>query len=461
MTQHLETPQDLPPPTELGGDAADAWLDEINPAVGTTLRFGTDSMPVVEPPPKSLEEYKAAVPEFIANPVLENTTYVNSIALKGEWHNGQLLRTLDSMFRQQTMPGEAAEVQIVANVGKTLKNLAVKDGSYPQRDQDGGYTLSPRTEGNQEQYAVLDEMDEAVNYLKTVVKVQGLARQNTQDAQTELRGILDQTSNPIKRSVLEQAIKNKDNVALAIVDATHSIFDDTTYKEDEISAFRTLGVDFVEARHGERAKDVVVNLFDADTVMSNTRAFRDIQKRFDNNPNLHYVFLGLTNAPAGHETGFIADAPRANLRRTLAYNLTDGHGSPQIAFRLSAYQKLEEISGYNGDGFQGDEDRDAARRAVYHFGMLQDGLLFEEGEYLPVTMTADRMDGNLDSLSRTEDYVKKGIMEVAKDMERVLAVRGDFLEAVKRLDPAKQAEALATLEKAHTLCKRRKSTTTL
>src|SRR5690606_26876055 len=130
---------------------------------------------------------------------------------------------------------------------------------------------------------------------------------------------------------------------------------------------------------------------------------------FTQYPDLNYLFLNMTNTPAGVEQEFVADSPRASVIRTAAYGREVSHGSPQIAFRLRAYQKLKELSGWMDEGFSSHEDSDTAMRLAYHFGQIQDGLLFESGLEIPAVMTADRLDGTVDSAGRKMEYEQLGV----------------------------------------------------
>ena len=301
---------------------------------------------------------------------------------------------------------------------------------------------------------LLIESNEAVMYLKQVVEAQRLARiliaqPRDKTSQEQLNKLLEEITDPVQKGIIQLAVSKADSISLAVIDATHTLFWDTQCKGVSLSSLRTLGADITRVRF-ETKPNTVLGMYDADTVPEDNNAVKEMQEIFGQHPDLNYVFTGITNLPVGHSEGFVGDAPRENVRRTWGYNSLSAHGSPQISFRLRAYDKLKELSGWTRTGFQGDEDRDTSYRLIYHFGALQEGLLFESSAnlYTPTSMTADRLDGSVDSAGRRFDYAEHGTRYLNADLKSVFVFKQQVVELISQLPQDRQPEVISALEKA-------------
>lgn len=401
-------------------------------------------------------------PELIANSPLKNTSLVYSIPVMGEWKNGNLQRLLQGMFSQRTNKGEAFEVEIIANIGPYLDNLLIVDfmakTGYKQDDQ-GRFILEtePKNEKQKEALNLLDESNIAIGFLKQVVEVQRLARllkgnpkeKNNRD---ELDKILKTPEDPLQRNILRLAVNKADDISLAIIDATHSAFPETKHKYTSISSLRTLGVDIATTRFADH-QEVVLGLYDADTVPENNNTVKDLQQIFDQYPNLNYLFTGMTYLPPGHSRAFVTDSPRATIDKGFYYNTS--MGSPQILFRLRAYEKLKEITGLRQVGWTGYEDMDTVYKLLYHFGNLQDGLLLENKGYLypPSMLTTDRLAENddkagFDSSGRKFLFSKFGARDLTEDLGHIFDLRTIVTQYIRNQPIDKQQVILDTLSHA-------------
>lgn len=414
-----------------------------------------------------MKEVGNIFPEFIANEPLENTSLVFCVPTMCEWHNGNLLRLLQSMFSQRLRGGQAFELEIISNVGQHLDKLIETETSSweSKKDANGSIVLAstPQNDSQRKALELLAESKKAVTFLKDIIEVQALARvllhspKNIQISE-RIAAILSSPRDPRELTVLRLALSKADQISLTVVDATHTYFFETDYHTANMSSLRTLGADVARARYISKPS-VVMSMFDADTVAENNHTIDELQKIFGLHPELNYLFSAMTNLPAGHSKDFISDAPRENIHRTSMYNRNSAHGSPQLSFRLRAYDRLKELSGWSRFGFNGDEDRDTSYRLIYHFGALQDGLLLEQSSYLltPTFMTADRQDGNFDSSDRKITFGKNGIMHLTTDAGQVI----DFKERVDRLileqTPEKQQEISHALETARQHFKRKQA----
>lgn len=407
-------------------------------------------------------EHKAelgnAFPEVIANSPLENTSFIYSVPVMGEWKNGNLTRMLKGMFSQHPKQGESFEVEIVSNIGGGLDSLVVMDREKwePKRDEQGRILLedNPQEEHQQKALELLRESNEAVGYLKQVVEAQRLARTilaspQDENSRQQLSQLLESVTDPIQKDIIQLAARKADSISVAIIDATHTVFRDTDYGYVSLGSLRTLGADIARTRF-EANPDAVLGMYDADTIPEDNNAVFDMQTIYAEHPGMNYVFTGMSNSPAGHSEGFVGDAPRENIRRTWSYNSHAAHGSPQISFRLRAYDKLKELSGWTRTGFQGDEDRDTSYRLIYHFGALQDGLLLESSAdlYPPTSLTGDQLDGSVDSAGRRSSYAENGTRYLSADLGSVFAFREQIAELIDKLPPEKQQEVQGFLQKS-------------
>lgn len=406
-------------------------------------------------------------PEIIANSPLENTTLIYSVPAMGEWKNGNLLRMLHGMFAQRPKEGEAFEVEVISNIGNYIGDLLVlnETGWGSKKNESGDYLLDTTTPGDERKQKAMDrlrETDQGLAYMKKIVEAQRLQRTiNAQpedsESQNNLDALLEAVGDPLEKEILQLAIDKVDTTSLAVIDATRFLRDRNPYGHIvSMFSLRTLGVDVAAARFAANP-NAVLALYDADTVPETNNAIAQMQEIYASRPDLKYVFSGISNLPVGHSQGFVADAPGENIRRTYSYNSYAAHGSPQISFRLNAYEKLSELAGWVNSGFQGDEDRDTAYRLIYHFGALQDGLLLEGSEdvYPPTSLTADRLDGSFDSVGRNDAFQKNGTRFMTRDIASVLAFEEQLFEFADRESPEKKQEVLDSLEKAREHFKRK------
>ncbi len=399
----------------------------------------------IEPkePENFREEKGNSFPEIIANPPLENTTLVYSVPVMGEWYNGNTLRMLKSMFSQRTYDKQAFEVELVTNIGGKIDCLLTRGEKFKYiKNEQGDYPLKSQTkdEVQNKTNELLDEMNESIGYLRKVVKVQDLARKlknqpEDKNIEGQLNNVLTKITNPLQREIVELAIKKSDSISLTVVDGTYTVFDDTDYFPVSFGSLRTLGADVVKTRYEGKEKEIVLGLFDADTILEDSSTVKSFQNIFQKYPDLNYMFAGMTTFPIPHSVNFLADSPRQNLYATWSYNKAmPYHGSPQILFKMKAYDKLQELAGWDGlRGFHGDEDIDTCYRLIYHFGELQKGLLLESSckfkLYPPTVITADRLDGNVDSAARKIKFSENGTKHITSDIGFVL----DFKEHVMGL----------------------------
>lgn len=413
-----------------------------------------------ELPQKALETTNF-FPEIVANPPLENTSFIYTVPVRGEWRNGNLLRMLHAMFAQKIDENHPFELEIVMNMGRQIHDLLPQNVSHNdfETNAQGDFILQMDGKGEKAEEAMqlLLESKEAAVYLKKIILGQALVqkiRNKPWDVESlkRLKQVVDTTTDPSQKEVLQLALKRADTIALSLIDASKTIFQETKYHFPSISTFRTLGADVAMARYQDRQSEVAIGLYDADSIPEGNTSVRAIQELFARKPNLKYVFTGLTYKAAGHSRDFFADSPREAVGRTVTYNNYLSHGSPQICFRLEAYKKLQEIEGWSELGFHGDEDRDTALRLVYHFGLFQEGLLLEDSiendVFTSTTLTSNRVDGFVDSPAVQADFELHGVRHITADLGQVLAFRNKVLGLIEALSPDKRSEALAYLDQA-------------
>jgi|GEM_PF-2200293 len=412
-------------------------------------------------PDKSSFETANSFPELIVNQPLENTSLIYSVPVMGEWKNGKLPRMLRGMLSQRPDKGESCELELLINTGTKLNALMIpdmKEGGF-QKDKHGKILLNTEAKDEQQKEALelLQESKESLAYLRTLVEVQSLARDlkarpGNFDIQTQMDTVMSSIEDPSLREVAQLAAEKCGAVSLAVVDASRTIINDTEYNSISISSLRTLGADIAAVRFQDNP-EVVLGMWDADTVPESNHAAKEVQQIFSQHPSLNYLFAGMTNFPAGHSPEYFSDAPRENIRRTWAYNSTlQGYGAPQIMFRLRAYNKLKELSGLHGTGFYGDEDRDTSMRLIYHFGSLQDGLLLESSAnlYPPTSITADRLDGSVDSYARGLDFAENGARFMENDLGKVFDLKDKLNGMIEQMPLEKQLQIMQVLEQART-----------
>jgi hypothetical protein len=395
------------------------------------------------------QEVSNLFPEIFTNEPLENTSLVYSVPVMGEWNNGNLQRMFTAMFSQH-IGEQAFEVELIANIGNGLMWLT----SEKNKTEDGKCIINknPNSELGKKSLELLKESKESLKFVKQIIEIQRLARivksdENDVEALTKLNELVNDISDPLLKDIAELAVKKAENISLVAIDATHTNFSQTKYSNYhmQLGALRTMGADIATARFKD--PDMVLGMFDADTLPEGNNSVKNMQDIFAENPGLHYFFTGMSNLPPGHSEKLISIAPKENLRRTLGYNDSHIHGSPQIYFKLSSYEKLKEIAGWQSSGFHGDEDRDTSLRLIHCFGKLQDGLLFESSAHASTMMTADRLDGSVDSSVRKAVYEGR-ITDLKFDMENLNAFERKVLALAEKESEAKKEKILKDLEKS-------------
>ncbi len=362
-------------------------------------------------------------PEIYANAPLDETSLVYSVPVKGEWYNGNLQRMMHAMLSQH-VTNKPFEVEIIANIGYGIHNLLDKDMG------NGSFSIKSEISEDTKDYVKdcferLKEAREMTKFVKKIIEIQKLARiiaseKTNIEAEQNLFEIVNSIDDPLLKDLADLAVKKADSISIALIDATKTDFYNSVYKSANISAFRTIGADVASERF--KNKDTVIGFFDADSVMETNNSVENIQNIFDSNPDLHYVFTGMAYLPPGYSKRFVSGSPKEVFSRTSLYNHTNMHGSPQIYFKLSDYETLKEIAGWQSSGFSGHEDFDTARRLIYHFGDLQKGLLTEGCLYAPTSLTSDRIDGNMDSRVRNCEY-QKCVDDITPDLGKLFYMK--------------------------------------
>ncbi len=370
-------------------------------------------------------------PEWFANPPLENTSLVYSVPFRGEWDNGQVLRYLQAMLSQNVAKGEALEIELVANYGGLDHFLREKEGDYFESER--------FQEARASAFDKIRQTKEANDFLKSIVEVQGFARQiiltDDEAAKQAIRQTISSTQDLLKKDLLILAARKAETVSVALLNTTDVDFRDSPFEGADLSVIRTVGMDCASLRFAHNP-NVAMSMSDVDTVPLDTHTAREVQEIYAHDPKITYVFLSMSDQAKGVSR---AVAGNPSMSRHIDYNNHVAHGSPQITFRLRAYDKLKEIACHT---IFGNEDRDTSARLAYHFGSLQDGLLFEASRVVPVSprvLTADRVDGFMDGRPRSEHGEDH---RFSRDIENDLKGIAEFREEVfKRIALMPAAEA--------------------
>lgn len=404
-------------------------------------------------------------PEFYANPPLENTSLVYSVPVMGEWHNGNLKRMLLAFLSQHTNAGEAFEIELITNIGGHIEELkARKDNdqeNISESDEKGNCILNTRKmrDDQRQAFEILRETDKSSSFIKRIIEAQKLARElkkhsPNQGIVTLLQKIIE-VDDPAEANILRLAAEKADTVSLAMIDATRVVLDNTPYrfvntrseKIAHIGSIRTLGADVAAVRFADN-QDVVLHLFDADTVPEGNKAIACLQKIFREHQDLNYIFPSMTYLPAGTSKKLFSDSPHYSVKKTKAYNDDWEHGSPQLCFRLKVYCRLKEISGKRGEDFSGYEDYDTGIKIIYQYGNAQQGLLFEKyGELVPPSVrTSDRTDGFFDAADRNRNFASMAVKHVADDLGSVYSRRLRLEDQINHESQEKQKEIRCSLD---------------
>ncbi len=400
-------------------DYGDFDYGDVDKEKNSAKESGTE-----KPLQKNVEiEKKLEGLEWIANPPLKNTSFVYSVPVRGEWNNGQVARLLQGMLAQRISPGQAFEVNLFANLSGLSSRIKMKDPEALEKTR---------------------ETQKVVQFLRKIVDVQKLAREinrtksrtEKKKKQQELEQQIQSVSDPLLRELLRQSATRAEHVSIALADAQK-------VNVWNIGHARTLGIDAVYARF-QHNHEIVASLFDADTVPLDNHTVQQLQAVYAANSRLTYVFSSMSDQAKGTNRTV---ASNTNMSRHISYNATLGHGSPQISFRLHAYETLNRIKDF---GIIGDEDRDTAVRLAYHFNDLQDGLLFESSQIAGINsstrvLTADRIDGFVDGYGERRSGAPENLL---KNIQEIWSWRKKLLDKIEALPVQQKEVTFRVLEEA-------------
>jgi hypothetical protein len=149
-----------------------------------------------------------AFPEIIGNTPLENTTFVYSIPAMGEWKNGNLKRQIHAFLSQRV--DNPFEIEFLTNIGGKIESLLLPDEeTIFKRNQHGEYILADRdlTETQIQTRKLLDEVDEANNFIKSLIEIQRISRErvmqpDNQELSEQLEQILNSFTDPLDNNIL-------------------------------------------------------------------------------------------------------------------------------------------------------------------------------------------------------------------------------------------------------------------
>jgi len=409
--------------------------------------FQTESRPSMEILPTS--------PEIFANPPLRGTSLVYSVPAMGEWRNGFLRRMLHAYFSQHIDDSHPIEIEVLANVGAHFSNLQNPNGnsSRKQTKEEKPRTPHQQQEKEIEITGLMQESAEAVSFMKKIIEAQRIARllsENDDDSlKSQLIDISNSTTDQTEKEILRLAMGKSNQIALLLIDATHTDFSQTPYFPINMSCLRTLGADIAYSRF--RNSDVIFSMYDADTVPDDNHYSQRIQEIFQRaGENLHYLFTGMSSLPAGHSVSLMASGPSDAIRKSLIYHVTPYHSTYQINFKLKNYDKLCEIAGLTMSGFTGWEDFDTVLKLVCQFGPLQEGLLFESVRdiFPPTSLTSDRLDGSFDSKTRRKDFDANQTPRLMGELQTVRSMQQKIMELINAQPSERQVTMTEYLEKA-------------
>ncbi|MFH1280203.1 MAG: hypothetical protein ABII08_01150, partial [Candidatus Beckwithbacteria bacterium] len=323
-------------------------------------------------------------PDIVRNKPLETTDLVYSVPVGKEWNNGMVLRLIKAMLSQRQGDGSSFELQLVVNSGQ--------------------------------EYI---ESQQIIEFVNKVVEAQKLGREYDKWSskwyswavkrritriEEQLSELAGERNSYLEQEIIKLAFEKVKQVDVTLIDATKTDFSETIYGSGGIDGFRTLGVDVAYATYAETRPDLVVSLYDADTVPQDNRSTQRLQALYKSEPEMDYHFSPLNYIPVTDSAKHIADSAAVTIGSASSYNLDSGHGSPQITFRLKNYESIQEITDFSDLGFQGGEDRDTAYRLIYWFGKTEVNDLFNKlGVFPPVQLVADRLDGFVDASGRRDE----------------------------------------------------------
>jgi hypothetical protein len=405
-------------------------------------------------------------PEFIGNSPLPDTKLVYSVPVKNsEWHSGHFLRLLQSMLSQRLGSNRSLELQCVINIGSSIDSLVHTDRrserfGEPEFVAGDDITLdfSDRNKSEYREHATQDwqEAQEMIAFLNAVIEVQRIGREmfsiqfqskQWMKLRENLRAVIIPFTNPIQREILFKAYGKSESISITGIDTSSSMLAVTPLGARNIGALRTLGADTITARFKDLNPNLVMSLYDTDTIPESNTTINEMISIYEKNPELTYVFAPLNYQPAGTNKELVSDSP-AFATSHLNYNLAAPFGSPQISCRMSAYEKIQEIANFKGTGSPGDEDRSFSYLLIYHYGKIQDALLLEqEGFLTPGSLTSDR-EGYVDGSDRLGRLAKNGIRPVLSELPTAMYALYRDKEMLSSLTPEQQEGAKVMMEKA-------------
>ncbi len=357
-------------------------------------------------------------PEIIANPRLEHTKVLISVpTYHGEWSNGVLVRNLLSILSQNLQKTEAVEVNYVFNMNGELPAEFV--------DFRNEKAVWEKKADDDEYWSKRKIADEAIEFLKKVVQVQSDS--------SEVQNILDSTADPIQKKVLELAALKRDNVVVSVVNALDVVMRDIGY-HNQLSGFRTMGMDYAEARLDD---DGVIVLFDTDAIPQDNQFAHNINALFEQNPETKYALLRLGYQTSGVNKKLIESSPEHTFQGTRNYSTSQYSQTTQMVFRKEVFSRLKEIMDLKfnpnfGSTRPGEEDRDTAMRLIGLYADMSDGMLFQVDRNvgtLPVSLVEDRVDGLFDGASRGHS-LERAIPSFSDQMSKIASLLADTKQEV-------------------------------
>lgn len=402
-------------------------------------------------------------PEVIANEKLPDLKMMYSIPVGKEWDNGYLVRSLRGFLSQKPGQGGSVEVNYLVNTG----NLPAE---HSKKDPKGNSHLDMEAINADPALAQrYKEAEQSLGFLRTVVEIQKLARTgqdiagavDSPDKTKELvEAYITREPDPIRKDLLRLAASSAETVAVSAIDITHSNIGELGYSASMISNIRTLGADYAQKRmtDAQGNPNGIFMMYDADTLPETNRYSESVIKIFEGNPELKYLFTGISYLPAGVSKLLVADSPAFSTDRTMEYNLTPRKGSPQIAFKIEALKEIQEIAGYETESYHHDEDINTGFRLMRAFGDIENSLVTKDSLLvLPTSLTSDR-DGFVDGAGRLDNLNKTGISRSINNiiLDRFRTYRTLNLALIDKIqDPQKKAQVKAELEQLRSVYERK------
>jgi hypothetical protein len=415
----------------------------VESSVGVQIAPKQELQPGIFTPENQLTK-----PEVIANEKLPDLKMLYSIPVGKEWENGYLVRSLRGFLSQK--PGQSGSIEV-----NYLVNMGNVPAEHSKKDPQGNSYLDIEAINADPALAKrYQESEQSLGFLRTVIEVQKLARTGQDMAQVDdaspdktkelVEAYITRESDPIRKDLLRLAASSAESVAISAVDVTRSNLGELGYSASMISNIRTLGADYAQKRlaNSQGNPNGIFMMYDADTLPETNKYSESVIKIFEGNPELKYLFSGLSYLPPGISKSLVSDSPFFSAEHILEYNLTPNKGSPQIAFKIEALKEIQEIAGYEGEGNHPDEDINTGFRLMRAFGDLENSMLTKDSLLiLPTSLTSDR-DGFVDGANRLEALKEKSPGGIDNFIIGVydLGYREIMREIGKISDPQKQAQ---------------------